>query len=192
LLSQDAARFSMIPTLRTTLGLQGHRPLVGNLDCHDVMDVFGALNLVTGPLTTCVVARPQQAKRRAPSKQRSLQQGFARHLRALARAYPAAPYPRVVLVIDRASWHQGPVMTEVLAADPQLELSPLPGYSPQLQVIERFWKVLRRRAPHHRLFRTMAHLKQAVRNRLCYYQTLKQRVLSLIQSPQNRTKVSVA
>src|SRR5262249_61965643 len=52
LLSQDEARFSLIPTLRTTLGVKGHRPLVGNLDGHDVLYVFGALNLVTGRLTT--------------------------------------------------------------------------------------------------------------------------------------------
>ncbi len=31
----------MIPTLRTTLGLKGHRPLVGSLDGHDLVYVFG-------------------------------------------------------------------------------------------------------------------------------------------------------
>jgi DDE superfamily endonuclease len=188
LLSQDEARCSMIPTLRTTLGVKGHRPLVGNLDCHDVLYVFGALNLVTGRLTTRLVERPKQARRRASSKQRYLQQGFARHLWDIARAYPAAQYPRVVLVTDRASWHQGPVITQMLAALPHVELYPLPSYSPQLQVIERFWKVLRRRATHNRLFRTMAHLKRALRHSLCYYQTLKQRVLTVIQSPRHQTK----
>jgi transposase len=192
LLSQDEARCPMIPTLRTTLSVKGHRPLVGNLDCHDVLYVFGALNLVTGRLTTRLVERPKQARRRASSKQRYLQQGFARHLWDIARAYPAAQYPRVVLVTDRASWHQGPVITQMLAAFPHVELYPLPSYSPQLQVIERFWKVLRRRATHNRLFRTMAHLKRALRNSLCYYQTLKHRVLTLIQSPRNRTKSAIA
>jgi len=46
----------MVPTLRTTLGVKGHRPVVGNLDCHDVLYVFGALNLVTGRLTTRIIA----------------------------------------------------------------------------------------------------------------------------------------
>jgi hypothetical protein len=32
LLSQDEARFSMVPSLRTTLGLKGQRPIVGNLE----------------------------------------------------------------------------------------------------------------------------------------------------------------
>jgi transposase len=187
LLSQDEARFSMIPTLRTTLGLKGHRPIVGNGDCHDAIYVFGALNLVTGHLCTRIVER-----QRASSRQRSLQAAFARHLRDLARTYPAARYPRVVLVIDNAPWHKGALITTCLNDLPHLELYRLPSYSPQLQVIERFWKLLRRRATHNRLFATVAALKRALRNSLCYYQTLRHRVLSIIQAPNKRTRLSAA
>jgi transposase len=192
LLSQDEARFSMVPPLRTTLGVKGHRPLVGHLDCHDYLYVFGALNLISGRLTSRLVARPQTRKRPAVSKQRYLQAGFATHLRDIARAYPAIYHPRVVVVIDKAPWHRGAVINEVLAAYRHLELYPLPSYSPQLQVIERFWKVLRRRATHNRLFPTMAELKQSLRNNLCYYQTLRHRILSLIQSSKKRTKLAAA
>jgi hypothetical protein len=73
-----------------------------------------------------------------------------------------------------------------------LALYPWPTYSPQLQVSERFWKVLRRRATHNRLFPTMAPLKQVLRNNLSYYHTLQHRVLSVIQPPRNRTKLSTA
>jgi DDE superfamily endonuclease len=184
----------MIPTLRTTLGLKGHRPVVGNLDCHDLVYVFGALNMVTGRLTTRVVERGHapglQVQR--PSRQRHMQAAFARHVRDIGRAYPAAQYPHVVLVIDNAPWHHGGLITKALDQLPQLRLYRLPSYSPQLQVIERFWKVLRRRATHNRLFPTQAQLKQALRNSLCYYQTLKHRVLSLIQSPKKRTQLSAA
>jgi transposase len=190
--SQDEARFSLIPTLRTTLGVKGHRPLVGNLDCHTFLYLFGALNLVTGQLITRLVERPQVAQKARASKHRALQAGFARHLRALAQVYPAAQYPRVIIVIDNAPWHKGAIITAVLAACPQLEFYPLPSYSPQLQVIERFWKILRRRATHNRLFPTMPQLKQALRNSLSYYHTLKHRVLSVIQSKRNRTKLSTA
>jgi transposase len=116
----------------------------------------------------------------------------SRRRRDIARTYPAAPYPHVVLVIDKAPWYQGAVVTAVLAASPHLELSPLPRDSSKLQVIERFWKVLRRRATHNRLFWTLATLKKALRNSLCYYQSLKQRVLSVIQSPRKRTKSSAS
>jgi hypothetical protein len=192
LLSQDEARFSLIPTLRTTLGVKGHRPLVGNLDCHKYLYVFGALNVVSGRLTTRLVERPRPTKKGTPSKRRHLQQAFAHQLRDIARLYPAAQYPCVVLVIDRAPWHKGALIEAVLAACPHLVLYPLPRYSPQLQVIERLWKVLRRRATHNRLFPTMARLKQALRNSLSYYQTLKARVLTLIQSSRKRTKSPAA
>jgi transposase len=194
LLSQDEARFSMIPTLRTTLGLKGHRPIVGNLDCHDLVYVFGALNLVTGRLTTRLIARLRAyaKSRQRWLGQRCLQAGFARHLRDIARAYPANQYPRVVLVIDNAPWHRGALVTQALREFPHLECYRLPSYSPQLQLIERFWKVLRRRATHNRLFQALAQLKRALRSSLCYYQTLKHRVLSLIQSPRKRTHLSAA
>ncbi len=177
----------MIPTLQTTLGLKGHRPVVGNWDGHGVVDVFGALNLVTGHLRTRSVERP-----RASSGQRPLQAAFARHLRDLARSYPATRYPRVVLVIDNAPWHKGALSTAWLKHLPHLELYRLPSDSPQLQVIERFWKVLRRRATHNRLFSAVAALKRALRHSLCYDQTLKHRVLAIIQAPNKRTKLSAA
>jgi hypothetical protein len=98
----------MIPLLRTTLGRKGHRPVVGNLDGHDRVSRFGALNLVTGQLTTRLVETPRASAKSKQSRsgQRSLQEGCARHVRDIARAYPAAHYPRVLLVIDTAPWHR--------------------------------------------------------------------------------------
>lgn len=40
--------------------------------------------------------------------------------------------------------------------------------SPERNIIERLWKVLRRRAIHNRLFNTLADLKAALRASLCY------------------------
>jgi hypothetical protein len=184
----------MIPTLRTTLGRKGYRPVVGNLESPELTYVFGARNLVTGRLTTRLVARGRAQGRRVklPSRQRHMQAAFARHLRDIGRAYPAARYPHAVLVIDKAPWHHGGLISKVLDQWPQLRVHRLPSDSPQLQVIERFRKVLRRRATHNRLFLTLAQLKQALRNSLCYYRTLKPRVLSLIQSPKKRTPLTAA
>jgi transposase len=79
--SQDEARFSLIPTLRTTLGLKGHRPLVGHLDGHDLVYVFGALTMVTGRLTTRLVERGQAQGSQAQgvSRQRHMPAACARH-----------------------------------------------------------------------------------------------------------------
>jgi transposase len=139
-----------------------------------------AFQLVSSRLTTRITERCRgQAKRQTTeSGRRCLQEAFARHLRDIGRTYPAARYSHIVLVIANAPWHRGSLITKALQEWPHLELYRLPSYSPQLQVIERFWKVLRRRATHHRLFDTITGLKRALRNSLCYYQTLRHRVLS--------------
>lgn len=56
----------------------------------------------------------------------------------------------------------------------------MPSYSPQLNVIERFWKKLRRRATHNRLFDTIADRKESVRNSLRCFQTVRGKLLTLI------------
>jgi transposase len=59
-------------------------------------------------------------------------------------------------------------------------LKRLPSYSPQLNVIERFWKLLRRRATHNRLFDTLADLRRSIRASPSYFQTVRQRIQTLI------------
>ena len=83
-------------------------------------------------------------------------------------------------------------MTAVLEAHPHLELYRLPSYSPQLNVIERLWRVLRRRATHNRLFDTMAALRRALRASLCCYQTLRHKVLSLLEGLRKASKTGAA
>jgi len=180
-LSQDEARFQMVPTLAATLGVKGHRPVVGTRDCKDVLYVFGVLNLLTGAVHANTHESLQAANRKSEdSKTRRMQRAFAAHLRHVGKAYPNERFRRVVLTIDNAPWHRGPLIREALAESPHLELYRLPSYSPSLNVIERFWKKLRRRATHNRLFDTIADLKGSVRASLRYFQTARQRVLTLI------------
>jgi len=203
----------MVPTLTATLGVKGHRPVVGTRDCKDLLYAFASVNCVDGRLHTrtleCPAAEARRARARARararererererarararareqrpgrvglSKTRRLQEAFAAHLRDVARAYPPWRCPRVVLVIDNAPWHRGKVVSEALAENPHLELYRLPAYSPRLAVIERFWKVLRRRATHNRLFDSLKDLKASLRNSLRYFQTVRSRMMSLI------------
>jgi hypothetical protein len=189
LLSQDEARFPLVPTLRATLGVKGHRPTVGTWDHKNQVYCLAALNVVTGPLTTRLLEQPARSKAKTgQSKQQRLQAAFAAHLRDIARTYPASAYPAVVILIDNAPWHRGALMEQVLAAHPHLRVKRWPSYSPQLNVIERFWRVLRRRATHNRLFASMAALRATLRNNLCYFQTMRQKVLSVIESPRKAKK----
>jgi transposase len=190
LLSQDEARFPMVPTLAATLGVKGHRPRVGTWDCKDLLYVFAVVNVLTGALLANTLECPADAKRKTgQSKTRRLQQAFARHLQHVGRLYPRERHGRVVLLIDNAPWHEGAAVTQALAENPHLELKRLPSYSPQLNPIERFWKALRRRATHNRLFDTLADLKQSLRNTLRYFQTMRQRVKSLVNKQPRQTKI---
>jgi transposase len=181
LVSQDEARVQMVPTLQTTLGVKGHRPIVGTRDCKDVLYVFGVLNLISGALHTNTLESLQAANRKSrESKTKRMQRAFADHLRHVGRRYPPGKHQRVVLTIDNAPWHRGTLINEALAENPHLEFYRLPSYSPNLNVIERFWKKLRRRATHNRLFDAIADLKASVRNNLRYFQTVRQRLLTLI------------
>lgn len=192
LLSQDEARFPMVPTLTATLGVKGHRPVVGTRDCKDLLYVFAVVNLVSAALHANLVDSPKDATRRTgKSKTRRLQEAFAAHLRHVGRMYPAAQNPRVVILIDNAPWHAGAPVREALEDNPHLELKRLPSYSPQLNPIERLWKALRRRATHNRLFDTLADLRRSLRSSLSYFQTVRHRVHTLLnRQPRKRTALT--
>lgn len=165
-MSQDEARFPMVPTLTATLGVKGHRPVVGTRDCKDLLYVFAVVNLVSAAVHANLVDSPKDATRRTgKSKTRRLQEAFGMHLRHVGRMYPAATNPRVVVLIDNAPWHAGAPVREALADNPHLELKRLPSYSPQLNPIERFWKLL---------------LRRSLRSSLSYFQTVRHKVHTLL------------
>ena len=118
-----------------------------------------------------------------------LQVAFAAHLKDIARVYPASRYSEVIITVVNASWHDGALIRQVLEAHPHLRLKRLPSYSPQLNVIERFWRVLRCRATHNRLFTSMTALRATLQNNICYFQTMRHKVLSLIESPRKTKKM---
>lgn len=188
-MSQDEARFPMVPTLTATLGVKGHRPTVGTWDNKHLAYVFAVVNLASAALHANVVDSPKDARAKTgQSKTRRLQAAFAAHLRHVGRAYPAETHSRVVVLIDNAPWHAGQVVREALADHPHLELKRLPSYSPQLNPVERLWKVLRRRATHNRLFDTPADLRRALRDALRYFQTVRSRIRTLLNGrPKKRT-----
>jgi hypothetical protein len=186
-LSQDEARFPMVPTLAATLGVKGHRPSVGTRDCKDLLYVFAVVNLISAAVHANTLESPKgAAKRTGQSKTRRMQEAFAAHLRHVGRVYPREHYRRVVLVIDNAPWHRGQPIEQALRDNPHLEFKRLPSYSPQLNPIERFWKKLRRRATHNRLFDTLADLKASLRASLCYFQTMRHKVTSIIEGRPRR------
>ena len=177
----------MVPTLTATLGVKGHRPTVGTRDCKDLLYVFAVVNLASAAVHANTLESPKNAKKTTgKSKTRRMQAAFAAHLRHVGRVYPRGNHPRVVLLIDNAPWHGGAPVEAALRDNPHLEFYRLPSYSPHLNPIERFWKALRRRATHNRLFDRLADLKTSVRASLRYFQAMRHKVKSLIAGHKNR------
>jgi hypothetical protein len=172
----------MVPTLAATLGVKKHRPTVGTRDCKDLLYVFAVINLISAAIHTNTLESPARSKQKTgKSKTRRLQEAFADHLRHVGKIYSQPKYPEVVILIDNAPWHRGKPIEEALGENPQLSFKRLPSYSPQLNPIERFWKKLRRRATHNRLFDALTDLKRSIRASLSYFQTVRDKVKTMLE-----------
>jgi len=84
---------------------------------------------------------------------------FLRKLRKAARRRGR----KVVVIIDNAKYHHATLHLEWRKAQhPDFVLLFLPPYSPQLNPIERVWKLLRRLWLHNRYFPTLTELVEIV------------------------------
>lgn len=81
----------------------------------------------------------------------------AAHLEQMLTAYPDVP---ILLLWDRAPWHQGPAVRDVLAAHPRLELLPLPVAAPDLHPQEHVWKATRQAVSHNHTTPTLSDLAE--------------------------------
>ena len=52
----------MVPTLQATLGVKGHRPVVGTRDSKDLLYVLGVINLTSAVVHTDTLESPKDAK----------------------------------------------------------------------------------------------------------------------------------
>ena len=77
-------------------------------------------------------------------------------LAQFAAALPADAH--AVLVLDGAGWHDARALT----VPGNLTLVPLPAYSPELNPIERVWKLTRRKCIHNEYFSNLQNLIETV------------------------------
>ena len=79
----------------------------------------------------------------------------------LRKIRAANPGKRLLLVLDNASYHHAAPVTRAAAAL-RIQLLYLPAYSPNLNLIERFWKFLKRKVARNRYYETFAEFRTAV------------------------------
>ena len=105
---------------------------------------FGLVNLTTGRLIT----------ENADQFDQSSFKDFLETVLFFTREYK-----KVIVMLDNAKWHHAKrIQAFVQKHSDRLELLFLPPYSPELNPIERVWKLTRKRITHNRYFCTMSDM----------------------------------
>lgn len=110
--------------------------------------LFGAVQIRSGKLIT-MTASPFNSET------------FAVFLQFLARHRDRRR--RTVLIVDNAGYHHPPACPDCLLLDH------LPPYSPELNPIERVWKLLRKLRIHNQYFETLERLLQEASEQLALW-----------------------
>jgi transposase len=126
-MAEDETHLHLLPHLRSSWTLRGHRPKVTTPGTNRHITVYGALNLAGGRWFC------QLGRRRAT--------GFVAFLQMLAESYPRAP--KVVVICDNDSIHHAKAVTAYLAGQPRMILLYGARYSPHDNPVERIWGALK-------------------------------------------------
>ncbi len=128
----------------------GQTPVVKAHPGRDNTHFYGALDLQTGKE---VVLRSALMNA----------QVSALFLTRVLLAYPDKP---LLLLWDRAPWHRGPAIQEVLEVNPRLEIVWLPAGSPELNPQEQVWKATRQAVSHNHTQTKLSELADAFETHL--------------------------
>lgn len=132
-MAEDEATLYLQATTTAVWAPVGETPMVRVDASRTKTHFYGTLNLQTGQE---LVTRSDVMDSAAT----------AVHLQAMLDAYPDQP---ILLLWDRAPWHQGPTVRQVLADNPRLEIVRFPTASPDLNPQEQIWKATRRAVSHN-------------------------------------------
>lgn len=133
ILTEDEASLYLQATCQTVWAPQGQTPSVRVAPSRTKINFYGTLNLLTGEE---VVLRAQKMNSTTT----------AAYLMPILETYPNMP---ILLFWDRAPWHRGAAIDQVLRANPRLEIMWYPVAAPELNPQEHVWKATRRAVSHN-------------------------------------------
>jgi transposase len=128
----------------------GHTPVVRADPGRAKTNFYGTLNLRTG----------QEIAMRSDLMNAEVS---AQHLELLLEANPNVP---ILLFWDRAPWHRGKPIDNVLENHPRLEIIFFPTASPELNPQEHVWKAIRKEVSHNHLEVKLPQLANRFLNKL--------------------------
>ena len=129
---------------------KGQTPVVRAHPGREKVCFYGTLDLRTG---RDIVTRAQVMNAETT----------AEHLNQILEALPELP---IVLFWDRAPWHSGQSVRDVLAANPRLEIMRFPVAAPELNPQEHVWKAVRRAVSHNHTQRHLPELADQIEKHL--------------------------
>lgn len=133
ILAEDEAGLYLQATLMRVWAPTGQTPTVWVAPSREMVKFYGTLNLRTGAE---IVSRAETMDAEAT----------AQHLELILTSIPDHP---ILLFWDRAPWHFGPPIRQVLEANPRLEIIFFPVASPDLNPQEHIWKAARSAISHN-------------------------------------------
>lgn len=163
--AEDEIHFHRTTSLIRTWAPVGQQPRVLSASTREKIGFFGTLSLKTGRLLT------QESSTFNGETFYYFLCYFLRHTKG-----------RILLIMDNARWHRAKILKPFFFQH-RNRLIPvfLPPYSPELNPIERVWRITRRRVTHNRYFPDIKTLRDALINQFAQW-----------ESPNNALKVLCA
>ena len=150
ILAEDEASLYLQATTMAVWGPCGQSFTVWCDPSRTKTNFYGTLNLHTGQeIVTQATTMNAEAT--------------ATHLQAILAAHPDVP---ILLLWDRAPWHRGAAIREVLDANPRLQIIVFPTAAPDLNPQEQVWKATRRAVSHNHSQRRLPDLAQRFEHHL--------------------------
>ena len=149
---EDEVHFQRHSSLIRMWAPKGQQPHVLSASTRQKVGFFGALNLKTGSLLT----------KQAPTFNTETFGEFLCHLLQHTQG-------KLYLILDNASWHKARDLKDFFNQNRLVRLF-LPPYSPELNPIERVWRITRRQVTHNRYFQSTQELEIALTSHFTKWQ----------------------
>ena len=144
-LAEDEATLYLQATLTRVWAPRGQPPPVWVDPGRQKTCFYGTLDLHTG---RCFVTQAETMNSALT----------AEHLELILRTLPEG---KILLLWDRAPWHGGEAVAQVLAQNPRLEILKFPVAAPDLNPQEKVWKAARQTISHNHRFAQLPDLGAA-------------------------------
>lgn len=151
--AEDEVHFQRVTSLTRTWAPIGEQPRVLSASTRQKIGFFGAVSLKTGRLLT------QEA---ATFNAESFHNFLCYLLRSTRK--------HILLILDNVSYHRARDLKSFFTSQSRLRREFLPPYSPELNPIERVWRITRRKVTHNRYFPSIESLEQALVNQFTQWE----------------------